>query len=486
MSTFNFVSVGGQPLRPAPYVSTSYEYNKFGEYTIGGVLIVTLSGTLVGEDILSQMNSLGQQQMNTNCVEVVIGCSGGSDFLKGSGRIRSIDISPSDQPFLASYSMQIAVETINGEPAVVPDEDFLRNNCLSNIKYLQSYNETISVQGEGNSLGSSDPTLGLSKSYVKASGQISVSSFGREICGVPEFKGIEESLKILRQRASALLSLTPCGDGNPFASFSGWQKWLDSKRLDIDTGTGTVTWSFDVYMSNGGCSPSAWADITTEDRFDPKKNTRTKIISGTIKGLSSSTGDFLGNKASANERIGNADAAFNKIVGIITQGSWPSSAVVISGTLGTCIPPDPCGDNQSQFCYQRISSNLTKSVVSGEITFSAEFGDISKCKRNAGGIGTVDVSVEVSYPADRIVEIIVPNGVNAIVQKVGDTPARGTITGRGTLSGCDKTKINQLIGCVQTELNKKLGLFNGWILLKQKKSVGTYSYSETREYIQCG
>ena len=485
MATFDFVSVGGQSLRPAPYVSTAYEYNKFGEYTIGGVLIVTLSGTLVGTDILSQMNSLSQKQMNTNCVGITIGCSGGSQFLQGSGRIRSIDVSPSDQPFTASYSMQIAVETIEGQPAVTPDEQFLQNNCLSDVKYLQSYNESITIQGEGASLGNNDPTLGLGKSYIKASGQISVASFGREICGVPEFKGLEQSVKIVKQRAAALLSLTPCGPNNPFASFSGWGKWLDSKKLDIDTGTGTITWSFDVYMSNGGCAPSAWADITTEDKYDPKRKMSTKTISGTIKGLSASTGDFLGNKATSNERMSNADGAFSKIAAMVVGGSWGGGAVVIAGTLGTCIAPDPCNP-QDQICYQRISSNLTKSVVSGEITFSAEFGDISQCKKTTGGIGSVEVSVEVSKAADRIVEIIVPNGVNAIVQKIGDTPARATITGKGTLSGCDKTKINQLKGCVQTELNKKLSQFNGWILLKQKRSVGTYSYSETREYMQCG
>lgn len=483
MDTFDFIKVGGVSLRPAPYVSTSYEYNKFGEYTIGGVLLVTLSGTLIGEDILSQMNELSQKQMNTNCVNIIIGCSGGSQFLEGAGRIRSIDISPSDQPFMATYSMQIAVETSGGKPIVEPDEQFLNNNCLSGVKYLQSYSETLSVQGEGSSLSNTDTTLGLSKSYAKASGQISVSCFGREICGVPEFDGIEESLKIIKQRASALLSLNACGDNNPIASFSGWTKWLDTKKLDIDTGAGVVTWSFDLYLSNGGCAPSAWADITTEDKFDQKKKMKTKTISGTIKGLSSSTADYLGNKASANERLANATAAFGKITSMVTGGSWPGDGIVLSGTSGSCTAPDPC--DQNPVCYQRVSSNLTKSVVSGEITFSAEFADISSCKPN-GGIGSVDVTVEVNHPATRIVEFIVPNGVNAVIQTIGDTPARATVTARGTLSGCDKNKITELKNCVNAEFNKKTSGFNGWIVLKNKESFGTYSYSRTREYIRCG
>lgn len=483
MSTFDFVKVGGVSLRPAPFVSTSYEYNKFGEYTIGGVLLVTLSGTLIGEDIIDQMNSLGQKQMNTNCVSITIGCSGGSQFLDGSGRIRSIDISPSDQPFMATYSMQIAVETSGGKPIVEPDQQFLQNNCLTNVQYLQSYSETITVQGEGASLSNNDSSLGLSKSYVKASGQISVASFGREICGVPEFDGIKASLDIINQRANALLSLQACGNNNPLSSFSGWQKWLDTKRLDVDTGSGTITWSFDLYMSNGGCAPFAWTDITTEDKFDQKKKMKTKSINGTIKGLSASTGDFLGNKATTNERMSNADSAYSKIVNAITNGSWPGDGIILSGKSGSCTATDPCDNNK--VCYQRISSNITRSVVSGEITFSAEFADISSCKPN-GGIGTIDVTVEVSHPAARIVEIIVPNGVNAIVQQVGDTPARATVTVRGTLSGCDKTKMDELKVCVNTAFIQKISGFNGWIILKNKESIGTYSYSRTREYIRCG
>lgn len=486
MSTFNFITVAGTTLKPAPYVSTSYEYNKMGETILGGFLIVTLSGTLIGEDIISQMDSLSQMQASSDCVNIIIGCSGGSQFLNGSGRIRSIDISPSDQPFMASYSMQIAVETSNSRPIVEPDSTFLSNNCLSNVQYLQSYSESISVQGEGASLSNGDSGIGVSKSYAKASGQISVSCYGRNICGVPDFNGIQAAVDIVQQRANALMSLNACvgqGGQNPLSNFSGWSKWLDTKKLDIDTGSGTVTWSFDLYMSKGGCSPSAWVDITTEDKKDQKKNMRIKKISGTIRGLSSSTGNYLGEKTGANERMSNAMSAWSRIQGMFTGGNWPGDDIVLSGTEGTCQAPNAC--NQAQVCYQRLSSSVTKSVVSGEITFSAEFGDISSCKPN-GGIGSIDVTVEVSNPAAKIVEIVVPNGVKTVVQQVGDTPAKATVSAKGTLSGCDTTKMNDLKNCVNREFNLKAANFNGWLLLKNKESIGTFSYSRTREYIRCG
>jgi hypothetical protein len=50
------VKIGNTNLKPAPFVSTSYEYNKSGEYIIGGLLIVNLDGTIVGEDIVFVKN----------------------------------------------------------------------------------------------------------------------------------------------------------------------------------------------------------------------------------------------------------------------------------------------------------------------------------------------------------------------------------------------------------------------------------------------
>ena len=135
MSKPSSVTINGMQLKPAPFVSTSYEYNKSGEYVIGGFLIVTLSGTLVGEDIVSQMQSIGMLSANLNCVNLIIGCQGGSDFLDGAGRIKNVDVSSGDQPFVANYTITIALETVGGSPAVDPDPDFLTRNCLNKFLF---------------------------------------------------------------------------------------------------------------------------------------------------------------------------------------------------------------------------------------------------------------------------------------------------------------------------------------------------------------
>lgn len=479
------VQVGNLKLEPAPFVSTSYEYNKVGEYIIGGFLIVTLSGKIISENIISSLNSISQLQANNDCISVSVGCNGG-EFLSGaSGKIRSVDVSIDDQPFLGSYTIQIAIETIDGKPAVPPDSQFLKSTCLNDAKFIQSYSETISVNGDAGSIGLVDSELGLSKSFVKANGQITIVGLSKLICGIPEFGNTDNLIGILQNRASSLLSLQAC-EGSLLSAYNGWNKWIDTQTLDVNNGTGSVTWSFELYMSTGSAAPYAWADVTTDDKYDMKKKLQTRTISGTIKGLSASSSSFLGNKTTSGERLANAERAYGTISGRVIAGSWPTNIVDnISGTSGDCTSNnDPCLNAIEPTCLQRISSNINKSVVSGEISFNCEFGSISSCKPNQES--QIDVVVDETLPAVRYAEIFVPNGIRSTVVAVGDTPGKVTITGKGTLKGCDKTQMSKMRDCVKAEINKALGLYNGWTKVKENETFGSYSYSKTLEYIRCG
>lgn len=480
----NSVQLNGINLIPAPYVSTNYEYSKSGDYIIGGFLIVTLSGKVISENILSDLNTISQLQANNNCLSLSIGCTG-SEFLSGaSGRIRSIDISVDDQPFLGSYTIQIAIETINGKPAVSPDSQFLKSTCLTTANYIQSYTETIGINGDANSIGLVDNGTGLSKSFIKANGQITLVGLSKLICGKPDFTNIDNLVSILQKRAVSLLGLQAC-EGSLLSAYNGWNKWIDTQTLDINSGTGTITWSFDMYLSQGSSAPYAWADVIIEDKYDHKKLLQTKTMSGTIKGLSASSKSFLGNKLSSADRLGNAKKGYALIVNMLASGGWPSDGVSLSGSEGNCPKSnDPCNNPVEPTCLQRISSNTTTSVVSGEISFSSEFGSISSCKPNQES--QIDVTVDETLPATRHAEIIVPNGRRSTVVAIGDTPGKVTITGKGTLKGCDTSKAAQMRSCVQAEIGRALASYNGWIKIKENESFGSYSYSKTLEYIKCG
>lgn len=480
------VTINGSPLKPAPFVSTSYEYNRSGQYVIGGFLIVTLDGTLVGEDIADQMAEIGSYQAGTNCVEVTIGCSGSSDFLSGTGRIDNVDVNPGDQPFVASYTITLKLETVNGNPAVDADNDFLANNCIPQAQFLSSYSEEIQINGDGDSIGLVDNGNGLSKSFLKGSGSLKAVTFGREVCGVPSYNGVEQALGIVNARAAALLNFNSCSSQGALAQYGGWNKWLDTKTLTVDD-AGSVEWTFDVYLSKGGCSPQAWADINTDDRIDYQngkfeRNTRT--ISGTIRGLSPSSGDALGNSAGNGARLSNAMSALGKIIPKVISGNWPGLDSSITGETGTPPEPSPCESEGEPPCYQRISSNISVSKVSGEVTFSAEYSDIDSCKPI--GDALIDVSIEESLPAVRYVEFIVPNIGNSIIHYMGQTPYEATVTVRGSLQGCDQEKINEAIRCVDEQFNIAAAKYNGWLIKEQKTTVSTYSYSRTKSFVRCG
>ena len=480
----NTVKLGGISLIPAPSVSTSYEYSKSGEYIIGGFLIVTLSGKIISESVLSELNSISQLSAGNNCISLNIGCNGG-EFLSGaSGKIRSADVSIDDQPFLGSYTIQVAVETINGNPAVAPDSQFLKSTCLSNAEYIQSYTESIGINADANSIGLVDGATGLSKSFIKANGQITLVGLCTLVCGKPEFTTIDNLVSILQTRAASLLGLQSC-EGSILSSYNGWNKWIDTQTLDVNSATGTITWSFDMYMSKGSSAPYAWADVTIEDKYDQKKLLQTKTMSGTIRGLSAASGGFLGNKLTSGERLDNAKRGYDLVTGMLMSGGWPSSAATIDGGEGNCTSAsDPCKNPVEATCLQRISSNVTTSVVNGEISFSSEFGSISACKPNQES--QIDVTVDETLPATRYVEIFVPNGRRSTVVNIGDTPGKVTIMGKGTLKGCDTTQMGKMKNCVQAEISKALGLYRGWLKIKENESFGSYSYSKTLEYIRCG
>ena len=485
MSQFDSIFINGQSLRPAPFVSTSYEYSKSGDFIIGGLLIVTLSGTLVGENINSQITTLNSLQSSADCISITIGCSGGTDFLDGAGRIRSITFSPSEQPFVQSYSIIIAVETIDGgKPAVEADQDFINTYCLSQngepVQFLQNYNERLTLQGEASAISSVDTKLDVSKSYIKLSGEINIASYGRSLCGIPSYNGTKNSEDILKRRAKSLLSLSAC-NSNILSKYNGWNKWLDTKKLTINI-DGSITWSFDMYLNNGGGAPYAWIDFNTENKLMQKNKTINKTLTGKITGLSSaSLDDHLSHKATVNERIGNADKAYAASLPIIANGSWPDTVVVLTG--GQQNKP-PAEDN---YCYQRVSSNIRRSVVAGEISFSAEFADISNCATK--GVGTIDVTVDEVYPAARYQEFIVPTFKKALVQVIApSTPMKVIVTGRGNLEGCNTDNMPTLKDCVETQFNKTISQLPNYrklILLSEKKNVASFSYTITREYVMC-
>lgn len=483
MRTTSAVRLGADYLIPAPYVSSNYEYNKFGQYIIGGVLNVTLDGTIVGEDIAGQIQNIASLSANTSCVSLTIGCDGSADFLQGDGRITNVSINSSDDsPFTATYSITVSLETVSGEPAVKPDSDFLDLfNLSSSSIFIKDYSEQVAIDGDAVIVGSVDSILTISKSFIKATGSISVTSSTAPVCGNQGFNGIQQSIDLIKSRYAELCSFSFSQSGHPLAQYAGWSRWLDSKSFSVDE-AGKVSCSFDIYLTQGNCLPIARIDIRTEDKLDHTNNSDipNRSISGTINGLSVATTDLLQSKTASNERLSNAYAAFNGLGGLVVSGNWPGEVVKLTGQEGTCTPSS-CPPISPALYYQRLSSNLNISKVAGEITFSAEFGPISGCQLDNFDINT---TIEEELPVTRYREFIIPNSPEPVIQYLGDTPNKATVTSQGSIKDCDLTKKQQLINCVWSAFNDASTPFNGWLKVSEQVTESKFSYKITASYIQ--
>lgn len=517
-SAYDSISLNGTFLRPSPFVSTSYEYAKSGRYTIGGVVLVTLSGTLVAKDkdckdIITQIKTIRDYNNDHKaCYDLIIGCSGKPTFLQGAGKIRSATATKGDQPCIATYTITIAIETKpnadgSSSPIIDPDPEFLARygfgsskEDLKDFKGVGKYEENISLKGDESNLSLVDSDFGVTKSYVKFDGTILVSSMSTgQICK-DNTNALAACIKLVKKRYKTLMTADFASSTlyKKLAGYNSWNKWLDTKDITINESDGSVTWSFSLIMTQGLCNPTALVDISTVDSIDTNTKRKTRSIQGTIDGLSKSVDDgdplkedvienILKNGACKKERLTNAKAVFENIKSQIASGIWPGATPIEpsipkpSGVIQKNCTPTPAAS-----CYQRTSSSNTVSPLLGRITFNAEFADRDSCA--PGGATAVTFTVEEKLSVETIVEIIIPGVKNSVLQKIGQTPHTVNVTVQGTLSGCDTKKIKEIILCTDAIFAEKVLPYSDdkkWLIIAQSSTTNTKSYSRTIEYMEC-
>ena len=500
MSAFDCISLDGTFLRPSPFVSTSYEYAKSGDYTIGGVLIVTLSGTLIAQeldcsDILTKMEdkrAYGRQP--DSCYRLIIGCEGKPTFLEGLGKIRSATVTKGDQPCLATYSIEIAIETKpNGkDPIIDPDPKFLElyDFKISDFKGLGKYEESVSLQGDASNLALVDTELKLTKSYVKFNGKISVSALSSgKPCG-SNVSAIDACINLINKRYNILMNARFSNTSPIYKKlepYNSWSKWLDGNDLDIDASNGSVTWSFSLIMTKGACTPLALADINTTDDTDEKTQKKTRSIKGTINGLSLFTDkSLLENGIAKKERLENARKAFGAISGDVAAGAWPmQNAPKLSTPTPASKGPSvkSCGPVVGALCYQRLSSSTTISQVLGQISFSATFQDIESTKSKSNN--NITYTVEEKLSVSSIVEILIPGEKQSVIQEIFPTPHTATVSVVGQLSGCDTTKITETKCLVDDMFDTLSKPYSSWLVIRKNLTQTQRSFKRSIEYMEC-
>lgn len=152
------VVVGGKQLIPSPFVNLSLEKYKVGDYTIGGVLKLTLNGTVTGSSFnevvttgaggatgLKDILEIGQKK---GCVDVLIECT--NQLIDGFGRVTNVTINEGNMPTwvnMAPYTIEIELYDndigLSQRMPVIPDE-VTTTNPLNNLM-LKNISENLSL-----------------------------------------------------------------------------------------------------------------------------------------------------------------------------------------------------------------------------------------------------------------------------------------------------------------------------------------------------
>ena len=502
IADINIVEIGGSGLRPAPKFTIDTQPHMCGEYIIGGLIIVKISGELFGNDLTDLQTKIkAKTDLSGTCQSFKISCGDSTLFDITLAFIKDVNITPTDQPFNANYSFSVIIDTINGNSAIIPDKRFLDyyNVVVPSGINLLSYDESLAVSPD--SIGQvAITTSGTFKKFnLKVNGSIDIQAYSKP-CDTPSTFTTDEQIEgvadgvlaelytILSTRAGHFLSNNTevLKDTYPFLEDydieDDWFTMADTKSLTIDPLTYKISWSFDLLLysqpSGSTCYSKALIDFNITDTIDQMNYLSTFNAKGTVKGLSDITVAPIDNKVLSSEKLANARAAYLLLMTYSNIGDYKGHSIDGCGPFGATPPA---------ICYQIASSSVTESYNAGEITFDLQYADVETCQ--LGGM-TIDLSLSEDMPARKHVEFIIPGRGTSLVQ-VGFnlTPYKATLTATGKINNtCDMSLATGVLKtCVENRFNE-IESINGLnssniLLLKSSTSQGRYSYKITKEYI---
>jgi len=476
-----FLLINNTPIRPAPSIKMEYSNFMSGEYIVGGVLKINLEGQIIGSS-LNDLNNKIKNIVNYSgkCQTIKISC-GNTKLVDGIGFINNVNIRPSDQPFMVSYSMDVEVAINFGNKVVVPDERFLALYGItipSNL-ILSSYDESLALSGDESLANTGFYGQTFTKASLKLSGSISIQSYNH-MCSNNTDTILDQIYTMINTRAQKILSL----DSTLIQSYpllqnycnGSWQGIHDTKSLSINKLEHKVEWKFDLYIVTSECHPKGIVDVNITEATDQMTGLSSFTAKGSIKGLNNKTSSVIDHRIDTNDKLTNARSIYNDMA---ASGPYVGGAYgykILGCFEAANLPPNAC--------YQRTSSQSSQNN-NGQIDFNFTYSDIESCKLSGNSI---EISIEEEYPTRKYVEHIIPGRGQALVQLSNSVSAyKVTITGSGKLNSCDNSQIGTLVDCVYGQFLQTINSrgFNQYLLTKEEISLGKYSYRITRSYIGC-
>lgn len=480
----NIVTIDGTAIRPAPKFSIGHETFKSGDYIIGGITKITFNGEIIGlseEDLQTKISNI--MAYSGTCRSLIISCAG-SDAINGSAFFKSVSINPSDQPFFVNYTIEAEISNIDGGNtlSVQRDTEFdtLYGLTIPANMSLKSYEENLSLSGD-DGLSNSGVFVGqtYTKAQIKLSGKISIQAH-HHMC--ESFTDIIDDLyNAIRPRFQKMITLD-ASLANTYPSLAAYcgssvySAINDNKSVSINKLENKIDISFDLYLVpniNINEPAKAIVDISVVENTDQSTRLSSLTVRGSIKGLSNVTSDVLDHKVLQREKLSNAIDVYNTIAKENISEDYPNYEIFGCTNAGS-LP--------SNMCYQRISSQVTQNINTGQIDFELTYGDTESCQM--GGT-TIDISISEDYPTQKHVEHIIPGLGTALIQ-VGEnfSPMKIQISASGKLNSCNGD-IETLKSCVNTQILNEITNrgYNNYILVNRNSTTGRFSYKISYSYI---
>jgi len=500
------VSIGGAALDPTPYVNLSIEQWKIGDIIVGGVLNLTVNGTMyealgggfagIAGQARAKIDGIGSVG---DCVPVVIDC-GGTQLINGYGMISSVQVDEGPDPTwtqIATYSISVEIHENHGQKAVKTNAQ--ASSWVSDGEMINDISESVTMSVQEDSMAVDTLLdLNMGRSQVKYDFDISVTGASVGCKSMISRKtGIEAAEEVVKRRVAALeagnisSSLgSPATVTNDLQHYHGGQKYIQIRDMTADPVAGTLSVSGSLIVRPNNINhPDAFVEVSVESSKDVSRFGDSVVITGTLEGFDSASysnfiQDFTFHPANKN-KISAAEGAWGDIESRLPQiaqaylgtGIDPEKASCIEGSLlGICQYQLPEGDFVCEL--REINRNITRNFGQGTITFTSEWSNAKNCGIQGAAKTTTDVTH--TYPTELFAEFIIPFRGEPLLQDLGTTSKEvvsATVTITIDDAGCNEVILSNLRGCARgkaVELAFAEGAGSTWYLTQD-----SVSYSNT-------
>lgn len=316
------VVVGDTTLVPSPFVNLAIEKFKMGDLTIGGVLKLTLNGSVTGSSFndvvkgaagrtgVHDILALGKIK---DCIYVKIECT--DRLIGGYGRIISVSVPEGNNPTwvnIAPYSIEIELYTNTNssgstEERVVKADDVAQSGGNLDDLMLRSLSEQFSLAINEDSFnwgtdssGSIVSNASVGDGFGNRHMKVSFSMSGTGIRGLHTCtgNGTETTYKYGLEAVEAYMlnrieKLRKMDIANIFdapalktelALYVGGNSYLEYRNIEINPVELSMTLTGDLIFRPSGCLyPNIFNSLTIEQSIDSEGETIT--LSGNIQGL---------------------------------------------------------------------------------------------------------------------------------------------------------------------------------------------------------